>query len=81
MTLCLMGRLKELACAIVLRLKLGHSKVKKWVREELSYLPENVLASVLKTAGEFSKVATGNTFENVKEITKMLVENVVEPLS
>jgi hypothetical protein len=80
MALCLTGRLKELACASALRPKFGDSRIDEWIRDELSYLPENLLASVMKIVSEFPKFAKGNTFENVEEVTKMLVENLVEPL-
>lgn len=80
MALCLIGRLKELACAIALPPRLNESDVIGWIKDELFYLPEDFQINLLKVAREFPKLATSDTFEKVEKVTDILVKDLLEPL-
>ncbi len=80
MALCLVGRLKELACAAALFSRVEESEIISWVKAELSYLPEKILVNLLKVMLKFPKATTSDTSKNVEEATKILVEDLLNPL-
>jgi hypothetical protein len=80
MALCLAGQLKDTACSIALRSRLGESKIAKWMKDELSYLPEKIFANTLNIVSKFPQAMAGNTFENVDAAVSIFVGDVLEPL-
>jgi hypothetical protein len=80
MALCLAGRLKDAACLIALQPKLGEQSVTERVRAALSYLPDPVLNKALKALRRFPQAMVGDTFQNVAAMTKVFVEDLLQPL-
>jgi hypothetical protein len=79
MALCLAGRLKEAACLVALKPRLGES-VADTLRAQLSYLPHPILDEMLETLSKFPEVLGGDTFQNVAVMTKVFVEDLLQPL-
>lgn len=80
MALCLAGRLKDAAPAMALRSRLLEPKIAKWMKDELSYLPKMILASILNVIWKFPLEVTGNTFKKVDAAIKIFIEDLLEPL-
>jgi hypothetical protein len=80
MALCLAGRLKDAACLIALQPKLGEQFVADAIRAALSYLPDPILDETSNTLKRFPEVMVGDTFQNVARMTKLFVEDILQPL-
>jgi hypothetical protein len=80
MALCLGGKLKDAACLIALQPSLGDPSIPDRIRSELSYLPDQILSGTLKTLERFPELMTGDTFQNVAVMTKVFVEDILQPL-
>jgi hypothetical protein len=80
MSLCLAGRLKDAACLIALQPRLSEQSVADTLRRQLSYLPHPTLDEMLKTLKRFPEAMAGDTFQNVAMMTKMFVEDLLQPL-
>jgi hypothetical protein len=80
MSLCLAGRLKDAACLVALQPRLGEQSVVDTLRGQLSYLPHPILDEMLKTLRRFPQVMIGDTFQNVAVMTKIFVEDLLQPL-
>jgi hypothetical protein len=80
MALCLAGRLKDAACLIALQPRLGEQSVDDKLRGQLSYLPQPTLDEMLKTLTSFPQAMIGDTFQNVAVMTKIFVEDLLQPL-
>jgi hypothetical protein len=80
MSLCLAGRLKDAACLVALQPKLGEQSVADALRGQLSYLPRPIFDGMLKTLGGLPQIMVGDTFQNVAFVTKIFVEDLLQPL-
>ena len=80
MSLCLAGRLKDAACLVGLQPRLSEQSVADTLRGQLSYLPQPILDKMLKTLKKFPQVMRGDTSQNVAVMTKMFVEDLLQPL-
>jgi len=80
MALCLAGRLKDASCLVALQPKLGEHSVADALRGQLSYLPDQILDGMLKTLMRFPQSMVGDTFQNVALMTKVFVEDLLQPL-
>ncbi|MGA2784668.1 MAG: hypothetical protein ABSF09_08235 [Candidatus Bathyarchaeia archaeon] len=80
MALCLAGRLKDAARLIALQPRLSEQSVADALRGQLSYLPHSILDEMLKTVKGFPQAMVGDTFQNVAVMTKMFVEDLLQPL-
>jgi hypothetical protein len=80
MSLCLAGRLKDAACLVALQPRLGEQSVAYALKGHLSYLPDQVLDEMLKTLRRFPQAMVGDTFQNVATMTKMFVDDLLQPL-
>jgi hypothetical protein len=78
--LCLAGRLKDVACLLALQPRLSEQSVADTLRGQLSYLPQPILDEMLKTMKGFPQAIVGDTFQNVTVITKLFVEDLLQPL-
>ena len=78
MALCLAGRLKDAACVIGLRL--GEPSIAEWIRNELSYLPDQMVEDFLKVVEEFQRRMVGDTFQNVNAAVEIFLRGLLEPL-
>jgi hypothetical protein len=77
--MCLAGRLKDLACLIALQ-STFKSPLIKIIKENLSYLPCNILARMLKFIKRFPQLASGDTFHNVNAVINEFVEEILKPI-
>jgi hypothetical protein len=80
MALCLAGRLKDAACLIALQPRLSEHSVADTLRGQLSYLPHSILNEMLKTLKSFQQAMMDDTFQNVAVMTKIFVEDLLQPL-
>jgi hypothetical protein len=80
MSLCLAGRLKDAACLVALQLKLGEQFVAEALTAQLSYLPHPSFDRLLETLRSFPQAIVGDTFQNVAVMTKIFVEEILQPL-
>ena len=80
MSLCLAGRLKDVACLVALQPRLGEQSVVDTLRGQLSYLPHPILDEMLNTLRRFPQGMIGDTFQNVAVMTKIFVEDLLQPL-
>jgi hypothetical protein len=80
MSLCLAGRLKDAACLVALQPRLGEQSVANSLRRQLLYLPQPTLEGMLKALRHFPHAMVGDTFQNVAAMTKIFVEDLLQPL-
>jgi hypothetical protein len=80
MALCLAARLKDAACLIALQPRLSEQSLVDTLRGQLSYLPQSILDEMLKTLTGFPHAMVGDTFQNVAVMTKMFVEDLLQPV-
>ena len=80
MALCLAARLKDAACLVALQPRLGEQSVVEILRDQLSYLPRQILDEMLKILTRCPQVMIGDTFQNVTFMTEIFVEDVLRPL-
>jgi hypothetical protein len=80
MSLCLAGRLKDAACLVALQAKLGERPVADALRGQLSYLPDPIVEGMLKTVRRLPHAAVGDTLQNVAVMTKVFIEDLLQPL-
>jgi hypothetical protein len=80
MALCLAGRLKDAVCLIALQPRLSEQSVADTLRGQLLYLSHPILDEMLKTLKRFQQAMTDDTFKNVAVMTKIFVEELLQPL-
>jgi hypothetical protein len=80
MSLCLAGRLKDAACLAALQPRLGENSAADTLKRQFLYLPQPTLDQMLKVLRDFPKAMVGDTFQNVAVVTKIFVEEILQPL-
>ena len=79
--LCALSRLKDFSCASALMLdeKLREN-IGMRLTEAMNYLPEEVSTKILKIVLELPSSLQADTLRNVDEMTKIILEELVEPM-
>ena len=79
--LCLISCLKALSCAVPLLLdKTFDTLMRQRVKKSLSHLPPRYSTLLLKTALEGFSSTGVDTLNNIDYMTRLIVENIVEPV-
>jgi hypothetical protein len=65
---------------MALQPKLGEQCVADALRGQLSYLPHPTLDGMLKTLRMLPYAAVGDTFQNLAVMTKIFIEDLLQPL-
>jgi len=78
--LCVVSRLKDFSCASAL---MSDEKLREKIRMKLlegtNYLPKDISMKILKIISRLPSILKADTLKNVDEITKVIVEEMVEP--
>ena len=78
--LCAVSRLKDFSCASALMLdEKFREKIGMKLTEAMNYLPEEVSTKILKIILELPASLQADTFGNVDEMTKIILDELVEP--
>jgi len=80
MAICLVGRLKDLACIIASQPLLNETTIFNTIRMELSYLPSWILERLLKSLRRFPHILVNDTFRNFNALAEAFIKDVIDPL-